>query len=40
MQFIDFAIVSCSAIAISFLSTIYPSYYAARLEPVESLRYE
>ena len=40
MQFIDFAVVSCSAIAISFFSTIYPSYYAARLEPVESLRYE
>lgn len=40
MQFIDFAVVSFSAIAISFLSTIYPSYYAARLEPVESLRYE
>jgi lipoprotein-releasing system permease protein len=40
MQFIDFGVVSCSAIAISFLSTIYPSYYAARLEPVESLRYE
>jgi lipoprotein-releasing system permease protein len=36
----DFALVSVSAIAISFLSTIYPSYYAARLNPVEPLRYE
>jgi lipoprotein-releasing system permease protein len=40
MQLVDFVAVSFSAIAISFLSTIYPSYYAARLEPVESLRYE
>jgi len=36
----DFVLVSVSAIAISFLSTIYPSYYAARLNPVEPLRYE
>ncbi|HMK60158.1 MAG TPA: lipoprotein-releasing ABC transporter permease subunit [Dissulfurispiraceae bacterium] len=40
MQFVDFVVVSVSAIVISFLSTIYPSYYAARLQPVESLRYE
>jgi lipoprotein-releasing system permease protein len=40
MHLIDFAVVSLSAIAISFLSTLYPSYYAARLNPVESLRYE
>ncbi len=40
MHSIDFAVVSLSAIAISFLSTLYPSYYAARLNPVESLRYE
>jgi lipoprotein-releasing system permease protein len=36
----DFMLVAVSAIAISFLSTIYPSYYAARLNPVEPLRYE
>lgn len=36
----DFAVVSVSAIAISFLSTIYPSYQAAKLNPVEPLRYE
>ena len=40
MQLTDFVVVSVSAVAISFLSTLYPSYYAARLEPVESLRYE
>ncbi|HMK43216.1 MAG TPA: lipoprotein-releasing ABC transporter permease subunit [Dissulfurispiraceae bacterium] len=37
---LDFVLVSFSAIAISFLSTIYPSYQAAKLNPVEPLRYE
>jgi lipoprotein-releasing system permease protein len=36
----DFVLVAVSAIAISFFSTVYPSYYAARLNPVEPLRYE
>ncbi len=36
----DFIVVSFSAIAISFISTIYPSYHASRLNPVEPLRYE
>lgn len=40
MKLIDFVAVSFSAIAISFLSTLYPSYYAAKLNPVEPLRYE
>lgn len=40
MKLFDFVVVSVSAITISFLSTIYPSYYAARLNPVEPLRYE
>ncbi len=40
MKFMDFVLVSFSAITISFISTLYPSYYAARLNPVESLRYE
>ncbi|MCX8026317.1 MAG: lipoprotein-releasing ABC transporter permease subunit [Thermodesulfovibrionales bacterium] len=40
MKLIDFIAVSLSAIVISFLSTIYPSYYAAKLNPVEPLRYE
>ncbi|MCK7467555.1 MAG: FtsX-like permease family protein [Desulfosudis oleivorans] len=29
-----------SAVVISFLSTAYPSYHAAKLNPVEPLRYE
>lgn len=40
MKLSDFIIVSLSAITISFMSTIYPSYHAAKLNPVEPLRYE
>ncbi len=40
MNLSDFIIVSCSAITISFLSTIYPAYQAARLNPIEALRFE
>lgn len=32
--------VSCSAILITFIATIYPSRQAARLDPAEALRYE
>jgi lipoprotein-releasing system permease protein len=28
------------ALALSFLATVYPSWRAARLDPVEALRYE
>ncbi len=36
----DFALVCISAVAISFLSTIYPSYRATKINPVEPLRFE
>jgi lipoprotein-releasing system permease protein len=37
---IDFAAVSISAVIISFLATLYPAWQAARLSPIEPLRYE
>jgi lipoprotein-releasing system permease protein len=36
----DVAFVAVAALGISFLATLYPSRYAARLNPVEALRYE
>ncbi|MCU1286573.1 MAG: Lipoprotein releasing system, transrane protein LolC/E family [Acidobacteriales bacterium] len=39
-RFIDGLIVAFVAIAISFLSTIYPSWSASRVLPAEALRYE
>jgi lipoprotein-releasing system permease protein len=40
MHLSDFVAVSASAITISFLSTIYPAWQAAKLDPIEPLRYE
>jgi lipoprotein-releasing system permease protein len=39
-KLIDFLVVSVSAVTISFLATIYPAWQAARISPVEPLRYE
>jgi len=36
----DFLAVSVSAIVISFLATLYPAWQAAKVNPVEPLRYE
>jgi lipoprotein-releasing system permease protein len=39
-QWLDSVIVAVSAILISFVATLYPSAAAAKLQPVEALRYE
>ena len=36
----DVMFVTVAAIIISFFATIYPSWYASQLNPVETLRYE
>jgi lipoprotein-releasing system permease protein len=36
----DFAVVSAVAVGLCFLATLYPSWEAARLDPVEAIRYE
>ncbi|MBV9016025.1 MAG: lipoprotein-releasing ABC transporter permease subunit [Alphaproteobacteria bacterium] len=40
IQAADVATVVLMALALSFLATLYPSWRAARLDPVEGLRYE
>jgi lipoprotein-releasing system permease protein len=37
---IDFALVVVGAILVCFIATIYPSRQAAKLDPVQALRYE
>jgi lipoprotein-releasing system permease protein len=40
LQWSDFTIIVIGAILISFVATIYPALRAARLNPVEAIRYE
>ncbi|MBN1841195.1 MAG: lipoprotein-releasing ABC transporter permease subunit [Deltaproteobacteria bacterium] len=40
VQVLDVILVALSAVAISFLATLYPSYQASRLEPASAIRYE
>ena len=40
MEWLDVISIALAAIVISFLATIYPSWQASRVNPVEALRYE
>lgn len=40
MRGMDFLVVSGAAVLLCFLATLYPSWEAARLDPVEAIRYE
>ncbi len=40
VQVVDVVLIALSAIAISFLATLYPSYQASRLDPAAAIRYE
>jgi len=36
----DVVVIGIAALTISFLATLYPSWQASRLDPVEAIRYE
>lgn len=39
LEYGDVALIAVSAVLICFLSTLYPSYKASRMDPVEAIRY-
>jgi lipoprotein-releasing system permease protein len=40
VEFMDVLFVALAAVVTSFLATIYPSWHASKLNPVEAIRYE
>ena len=40
VQVLDVVLIALSAVAISFLATLYPSYQASRLDPATAIKYE
>ena len=40
MKLADVIIITCTALIMSFLATLYPAWRAARTQPAEALRYE
>jgi lipoprotein-releasing system permease protein len=40
VEVLDVILIALSAVAVSFLATLYPSYQASRLDPAAAIRYE
>ncbi|NLI99457.1 lipoprotein-releasing ABC transporter permease subunit [bacterium] len=40
VQLLDIVLIAAAALLISFIATIYPAFRAAKLDPVEAIRYE